>query len=303
MKAYFKLFSHIDLDGYSCNLIMSKLPVASECTNVNYDKINEVIRDYITSGEYKNYEFTFITDISVNEEVAELINNTKDLRLKLLDHHPTALWLNKYIWAGVQVELNGEKTCGTELLFKQFKDTLYCQEDVDRIERFVTEVKRYDTWLWKEKYNDENPKKINDLFCLLGYERFENQVKNNLFNVELIMSENKLLLELQQEKIDKYIESKNKQILPFQFDKYYLGVVFGEQFHSELGNKLSELNPQFDAIAIISDKGISYRTVKDNINCGELATLLGGGGHPKASGSRISEESRIKYIKTVFNLD
>lgn len=299
----FKLFSHTDLDGYSCNILIEELPMTSDCTNVNYDKINEVIKKYITSGEYKRYETTFITDISVNEELAELINNTKDLRLKLIDHHSTALWLNKYSWACVQIKSEEEKTCGTELFFKYIKDILkknHSEEDINRIKDFVKNVKRYDTWLWKEKYDDDSPKKLNDLFQLLGYERFKEQIKANKFDVDWMIADNKLLLDIHQEKIDRYIESKNKEIISFKFDKYYLGVVFAEQFHSELGNKLSELNLEYDAIAIVNNKAVSYRTIKDNVNCADIAKLLGGGGHIKASGSPIDKELKMNFIKSIF---
>jgi nanoRNase/pAp phosphatase (c-di-AMP/oligoRNAs hydrolase) len=51
---------------------------------------------------------------------------------------------------------------------------------------------------------------------------------------------------------------------------------------------------------MIGNKTISYRTVKDNVNCGDIAKLFGGGGHPKASGSQISTEKQMIYIKELF---
>ena len=172
--ATIRLFSHTDLDGYGCNIVMKALVSQSTviATNMNYEENNEIVKNYILSGEYKNYRCTFITDISVNEEVAELIDKTKDLRLVLLDHHPTAEWLNKYDWANVCVNNCFEKTSGTELLFNFLVSSDGCVEDWNyfrEIHDFVKQVKRYDTWLWKEKYNDDTPKKLNDLFyiCLL----------------------------------------------------------------------------------------------------------------------------------------
>lgn len=112
-----KLFSHTDLDGYGCNIVMKALGINVDETNINYGEINEVVQDYIQNRIYKNYDITFITDISINEEVAKLIDNTKDLTVILLDHHPTAEWLNKYEWACVTVNNTLEKTSGTEMLF------------------------------------------------------------------------------------------------------------------------------------------------------------------------------------------
>lgn len=60
--------------------------------------------------------YIYITDIRVNEEVAELLD--KRGGVFLLDHHPTALELNKYSWCKVIVEyLNGVKTSGTKMFY------------------------------------------------------------------------------------------------------------------------------------------------------------------------------------------
>lgn len=309
-----KLFSHTDLDGYGCNLIMKILfDNEADCENLNYDTVNERILEFINTEEYKEYELIYITDISVNEEVAKVIDdkvNNEKLNIMLLDHHPTALYLNKYEWVTVDIERDGEKTSGTRMLYD------FCEEAIKIIANdgiinkndffnLIENIRKYDTWLWKEKYNDIKPKQLNDLFYLLGADRFiDNLLRGVRFATNVVddfIEDNKLLLELQQEKIDKYISKKNKEIIQYNIDGYNVGVVFAEQFQSELGNKLSEMNPQYDLIVMIGDKTISYRTVKDNINCGEIAKLFGGGGHPKASGSQITVEDKNKYLDILFN--
>ena len=304
--ATIRLFSHTDLDGYGCNIVMKALVSQARVitTNINYEENNEIIKNYILSGEYKDYRCTFITDISVNEEVAELIDKTKDLKLVLLDHHPTAEWLNKYDWANVCVNNCFEKTSGTELLFNFLVSSDGCVEDWNyfrEIHDFVKQVKRYDTWLWKEKYNDDTPKKLNDLFYILGYDKFYSSLKENNFNVKFLIHDYSYLLENQQKKIDKYIEKKDKEIIGCKIKNYNVGVVFANQYQSELGNRLSELNPQYDLIAMIGENTFSYRAIKDNANCGEFAKLFGGGGHPKASGSEINEEQKNKIIDLLFD--
>lgn len=304
--ATIRLFSHTDLDGYGCNIVMEALVSQSRVitTNINYEENNEIIKNYILSGEYKDYRCTFITDISVNEEVAELIDKTKDLKLVLLDHHPTAEWLNKYDWANVCVNNCFEKTSGTELLFNFLVSSDGCVEDWNyfrEIHDFVKQVKRYDTWLWKEKYNDDTPKKLNDLFYILGYDKFYSSLKENNFNVKFLIHDYSYLLENQQKKINKYIEKKDKEIIGCKIKNYNVGVVFANQYQSELGNRLSELNPQYDLIAMIGENSISYRTIKEDVDCGEFAKLFNGGGHLKAAGSEINEEQKIKIIDLLFD--
>jgi oligoribonuclease NrnB/cAMP/cGMP phosphodiesterase (DHH superfamily) len=313
MNSKVKLFSHTDLDGYGCNVIIKSLVgINSDCENLNYDKINERVKEYFINKEYKEYIITYITDISVNGEVAEIIDNIykeEDIRIILFDHHPTALSLNKYTWAKVETERDGEKTSGTKMLYDDCKESIEYLNDANYINKdslldFVENVRKYDTRLWKEKYNDIKPKQFNDLFYILGTERFIDKIVHGVkyasASINDFIEDNKILLELQQEKIDKYIEAKNKELIDMNLVGYKVGIIFAEQFQSELGNRLSEMNPQFDLIIMIGNKTISYRTVKDNVNCGDIAKLFGGGGHPKASGSQISTEKQMIYIKELF---
>lgn len=121
------------------------------------------------------------------------------------------------------------------------------------------------------------------------------------YKTDDFINENKLLLELQQEKIDKYIQKKNNEIIEYKIGEYSVGIVFAEQFVSELGNKLSLLNPQYDLITMVGDNSISYRTTKNNIDCSKVAKLFGGGGHKKASGSQILNQDKVEIIKLIFN--
>ena len=80
-----------------------------------------------------------------------------------------------------------------------------------------------------------------------------------------------------------------------------MGVVIADKYHSELGNKLCIMNKDIDFVAIINmDTSISYRTVRDNVNVGEIAKELGGGGHPKASGSQIDKIIVNNLIESLF---
>jgi oligoribonuclease NrnB/cAMP/cGMP phosphodiesterase (DHH superfamily) len=70
------------------------------------------------------------------------------------------------------------------------------------------------------------------------------------------------------------------------------GVVFAEKYFSELGNRLCQMHPEIDFVAMIYMSGtVSYRTVKDDIDIGkDVAKLFGGGGHAKAAGASSLKE-------------
>lgn len=182
-----KLFTHNDLDGIGC-AILGKLAFNDiDIEYCNYDDINTKIQDFYNNLEDEKYERIFITDISVNEEVAKDIDGDYDLseKILLLDHHTTAKWLNKYDWAEViesTVLLHDynkpevtEKVSGTYLFFIELLKNDYLNIDYKTYQlylSFVDMVRKYDTWLWKTKYNDEQPKMWNDLFYIMGRDEF-----------------------------------------------------------------------------------------------------------------------------------
>lgn len=142
-----------------------------DITYCGYNSINYKIKELIESKEYLEYEHIIITDISVNEEVAELINSTLpknsgntidvgDTPFTLFDHHQTALSLNKYWWSNVCVDDENGKCSGTSLFYElMIRDyiTDYCN-DYTALDKFVETVRRYDTWEWHTRYNDDVPR-------------------------------------------------------------------------------------------------------------------------------------------------
>lgn len=273
----------------------------------DYDNVNEKVNEYITARNYLDYDYTFITDISVNELNADLLNYIYNLgnRIALIDHHDTAKWLNNYDWAWVNdyhtsefFERPLEKSSGTSMYYELLIAERHL-EPSDDLDEFTELVRRYDTWEWQTKYNDQHAKQLNDLLYIIGRERFVQRFNND---ISTIFTDNeKMLLELEEENIQKYIESKSKQVIERQVNGKQVGVVFAERYGSQLGNALAIANPHLDLIAIINPSySVSYRTVKDNVHLGEFTKQFGGGGHPKAAGSPISDEMREELISVIF---
>lgn len=317
-----KLFTHTDLDGVGC-AILGKLAFDDiDIEYCNYDDINKKVKGFFFSDEIFKYDKMFITDISIDSELAYDIDVCVSgsgcfPEIQLIDHHPTALWLNKYSWASVVEETIllhfqnepevKEKISGTYLFLIDLLSKGYLspsKEEYLVLSEFSDIVRKYDTWLWKEKYNDIIPKQWNDLFYILGRERFIKEVIYKIKTNDLDFTyTNKLLLELEQEKIDRYIESKYKNIIITELQGYAVGIVFAEQYHSELGNTLSEKHQGLDFVVIINvDKSVSYRTIKDYIHLGnDIAKIYNGGGHAKAAGSPINNNIKEELIKMLFN--
>lgn len=313
-----KLFTHTDLDGVGC-AILGILAYGKDSIDIeycNYDDINEKVEKYIAEEEYLNYTRCFITDISINEEVAKLIEQTHPKEYKdgfmlnehfqLLDHHPTAKFLDKYWWCNVSImnqSLN-IKTSGTEL-FYEYLINMNDIESSETLEKFVNLVRNYDTWRWTE-LGEEGLicKQINDLYYIYEKDEFITWAISEILDQTFprLYEKDSLILKIKQREIDEYIKNKNATMIKTYILNYKVGIVFADRFQSEMGNELCKLNNDIDFIAIIDlAKGsISYRTIKD-IDLGkEIASIYGGGGHPKAAGSTIKDSIQERIIDLIF---
>lgn len=298
-----KLLTHCDLDGYGCQ-VLAKLAFGEnvEVWNCNYHNIDKSV---LKSIDDDSYDELHITDISCSMFVASQVNNAKTKPTYLMDHHGTALSLNKFDWC--QVETNNSQgllTCGTELYYHFLKEKGYLQTDETlgkTIEAFVEIVRDYDTWRWFE-LKKVQCKQLNDLVGLYGPEKFVDWClrKINDGSFPEFDETDKLVLSIRQDEIDAYVRVKEKQMVEREILERKCGIVFAERFFDEVGNKICSNNPEIDLIIMVdmAKRKVSYRTVKDDVNVAEFASMIAyGGGHPKAAGSQIHED----YINLFLN--
>ena len=310
-----KLFTHNDLDGLAC-ILLAKLAYGKDAVDFEtcrYEDINDKLTLYLEEKQYDTFEHCYITDISMKDEVAKLISETinhSSEHFTLIDHHISAIGLNDYPWCHVTIENSeGIKCSGTSLFYETlchidvpFKERLY----TPLVKSFVEKVRRYDTWDW-QALEDLESKQLNDLFFILGKERFLDYWMTRLeedthdFGFD---DTQKLLLEIRQNEIDQYIESRNEELIEKEIAGYKAGIVFANRFQSELGNQLALLHPEYDFIAMINvGGGVSCRTIKEDVNLAEIASLFGGGGHTKAAGLPVKDEVREMVINHIFQLE
>ena len=299
-----KLFTHTDLDGVSCE-ILGKIAFEEDINVVrcNYGDIDAKVEEFINGAE--EYDKLFITDISVNKEIADKLLSVSD-KVILLDHHKTALWLNEYPFALVQVEDESiGKMCGAYLFYEYLKKNHKEFDNTPALKLFIDYVRMYDTWEWKEKYDNIIPKRLNDLMYIDGPNEFIDKMVYRLGNNLFILDDTDLMkLQIEQTYINSYIAQKNETLMVNDnlFPGYTVGITFADKYISELGNKLCELHPELDFVVLInmSTLTISYRTVKDDLDLSDIAKGFGGGGHPKASGSRFDASIVNDILNNIF---
>lgn len=307
-----KLLTHTDLDGIGCELLI-KLKFGKNNVDVSkcgYHNINSIL--YSTLKNEKDYDKIYITDISVDEKMAKWIEKDFKHKVVLIDHHPTALWLNRYNWATVKTHINDEVVSATKLVYDNvLEHSSICFKDTS-LEDIISRVDEFDTWKWNSKVNLK-AKELNDICYILGLDEMSDflyeSVINSNGNTELVYSDEiNILLKHREKEYKECLESANKSMITATYKQYMFGLVYSDRFNSELGNDLAKMNPKLDFIAILNMKtGLSLRGVKDNIDLGLIAKEMGaeinckGGGHPKASGVTLTKEFKLNLFKDVFH--
>ena len=305
------LFTHgADIDGIG-NAILAKL--AFENIDIIYarnvsDLETKFLNEY-NSGNLYNYDIVYITDLSLKKEIADKVYNDDKLKDKLyiFDHHETALasGLNEYNNTNVHVELNGIKTCGTELYYNYLKDNGYL-EDSTAISEFVEKVRREDNWEW-EKYNDILAHDLAILFNAVGINRFVD-------SMVALLKEEKDSFELNEnlsnevnnkkEKIKLAIESSKRFVRKELIDGIKTLIVFiTYEYRNDVADYFKKNNDiDYDVVAMIAldNDQISIRSLKSNNYARILAEKYGGGGHDTAAAIPLDYNNKSKIVDTLF---
>ena len=105
--------SDTDLDGIGAVIVSKVLfPNIEQILPQDRELIDSTLEDIILSGKYNT---VLMTDCSPSSEsTIKLINKfvEEGNDFVLLDHHKTALDLNKYSWSKLKEDTNGVKHCG-----------------------------------------------------------------------------------------------------------------------------------------------------------------------------------------------
>jgi hypothetical protein len=190
-----------------------------------------------------------------------------------------------------------------KLVYQTWEDRIDIKY-VNILRIFTDMVSDYDTYTWKEKGN-QVAKDMHDFMCLIGREEFRERMMYNINNsVDNYMyspfsSEEKFVIEINKKKIKNYIERKMKQLefmkiklLDERVVNVAITIIDEKEYCSELGNYICETIPEKADICMMicpAAQDVSMRCARNDINLGEdIAKHLGGGGHKKAAGFRIS---------------
>ena len=286
------IISHIaDPDGVT-PIILSKL-VFEEFDYILSE--NKDVNDNVKNNLDK-YDFIYVVDLNISEELADFIEANYKEKIMILDHHLSCNNMNKYSF----IEVNAEgKESGTSLYYKyllnNYNNNLLNRESTKMLVEHVRTMDIYDF----SKTSKEEAEKLEMIFKIYGKDRFIDKFYNVIINdLELYSKEDLNLVELEKERIKRYIEEKD--FMEISLDNKRVGVVFAERYISELGNYLINKYDYLDYIVLINmDKKISYRG-NGKVDLSVIAKKFGGGGHINAAGNCLPSGLKEKVIKEIF---
>ncbi len=305
------LFTHkSDIDGMG-NAVLAKLAFDEVdyvlCETFNLQ--NEIAK-YYDDGSIYNYDKIFVTDLWLEEPTLSKVASDEQLKDKffVFDHHKSALEgnFNKYPFTTIKISNERGLCSGTSLFYEYLIENGFIDSNIHSIQEFSELTRKYDTWEWKTKYNNEMPHELTLLFDSVGcngyiklmFEKLSNSVNRNFqfSELERMLIDNKI--NQVQEKLSNYA----KKIYYREVLGLKAGIVFIDyEYRNDLAEYFRQNGFDMDfAMLIALDYGtISYRNVKDNVNVRLIAEAMGGKGHDKAASSPISEEQKKELIKVL----
>lgn len=327
--------SHIDLDGYSCQLVMQQTPYEKYNYNANYgaevkSKLTMILENIKAQ---KKKAFILISDLNLTDdesrwlshEVDKINNNGVDLRLTLLDHHGSgAQSAKKHEWYYLDTTRSATK------IVYDYANEHFEFDEPEWMSKYVAIVNAVDLWKKEEHDNFEYGK-----VCM----RLVNETRE-LNRIMFANEDNAYKLALLQEAVnyidvpdapivldekihlikkDFFRHEKNDtldnlatayvvKLLGSQRDtntiyykgyKGYLSYAVGNT--SIVGNGFLVAYPEYDFIVDISFKGAMSLRADNKVSVALIAKeWANGGGHPNAAGGRIpnfKEQYRYDKVK------
>ncbi len=328
--------SHIDLDGYSCQLVMQHTPYTMSFYNANYgaevkDQLELILENIDKANEKDSLVLISDLNLSVDEakwidkEITKRNENGSSLELLLLDHHGSGEdCATRFEWYYLDTS-----RCATKIVYDYAKKHFELDEP-EWMEKFVDIVNAVDLWKQEEVENFEFGKVLM---------RLVNEIKE-LNRVMFAKEDNEYKLTLLQKTV-KYIGKKDGHIeldeniyfMKKEFFKrdhndtldnlsteyivellgrhrdemtiYYKGykgfLSYGVGNTSIIGNGFLTKYPDYDFIVDVSYRGTISLRANNQVSVAQISKeWCNGGGHPNAAGGRIQgfkEQFRYDKVK------
>ena len=284
------LVTHTDLDGAGCAVIWTA------ATGAPYRMVENGQVDTAVATALAEADDVVLADHSISEGMVPAVEAhlAAGRRFTLLDHHKSALPLDRFPWATVDVERSG-----AGLVFDHVGRP-------ERLREFAETVEDHDLW----RHRDPRSARLAALYGLLGEERFLARFTADP-GVAFTAAE-ELLLDVEARREADYIDGKVDDAEVLDLDGVRWALVFAESYRSNLAHELME-RLDVDATAIVnanSDK-VTVSMRGRGVDVSLIGQAHGGGGHARAAafsartaglaaGRRALHDAIVEALKRTF---
>ncbi len=328
--------SHIDLDGYSCQLVMQFTPHTMHSYNANYGaEVVERLKEILEALQKNGGDATIlITDLNLtadearwlHHEVEKLNEKKQNVEINLLDHHGSGQEsADKYDWYYLDTD-----RCATKITYDYAKEH-YELDEPEWMEKYVNVVNAVDLWLQHEEENFEYGKvcmrlvtetrELNRVVFAHEDRRYKLALLTeaaqmvNEPNAPILLDERIHGMKKSFFRVDgdntldnlatKYIVElfgRKRSEMTIYYKNYRGFLSYGIGNTSIIGNGfLTTYDDEYDFIVDVSPRGTMSLRANNKVSVSLIAKeWAGGGGHPNAAGGRIQgfkEQYRYDKVK------
>ena len=302
------IFSHkSDIDGLG-NIILLKLAY----NNIDYElcetfDINEKFEYYYNNKLLDNYDKIYITDLCLDKKHLDMINDDSNIKakIKLIDHHKSVEGFDSYDFTRIKVKNEKGLCCATSLFYEYLVENDFLKAN-KALDKFCELTRRYDTWEWKNIYNDEMARNLSLVFESVGAEKYIDIMYKKLKSEEIFEFSDveQALIDSRKDKMLEKVESYVKNIVYKDMFGLKAGIVFiSYEYRNEVAQYLIDKDYDIDFVMLISvEHGtISYRSIRPGSNVRIVAENMGGKGHDSAAGSNLTKEQMESILNLILN--
>lgn len=290
------LMTHYDLDGVSCDILMSSMYDFSVKHKCGYMKVKQKIGN----GELMWFDSCVITDISLTLEQYNFISGEYKDRFLYIDHHKPSVDMIADLPKNFSKCMMDHKFSATGIILKAFKKV----QKLPGVGPYVRAVDAYDKWrvkthpdIFSMGYD------LNALFWYYGYEAYYDRFSNN-YSLNYSVNE--------QEVIDEHKSNRDQAIQDSDKNDFGKNSLLVLNPSKDYINDYTLQLPDYDFYYMVYKNGnddmiISVRSPLDYVDVGailrqvrdEFDIVVTAGGHPQAGGADLDGSTPMDSILDV----
>lgn len=294
MKNILLITHEADMDGLTPFVLAKIIYEDVDVIWAKPEDMDIIIKDIIDNKTYKEYKKIIITDLGLKDICYDLINNSSLKNMIMhFDHHQTN---NTATWSTVKIKDGDYSYSAASIFYDYLKDEYPNNEILNKnsLKEYIEAVRLYDNFE-HIKYNNALGMQLTNIFANTIREDLITSLLDRFINKNdehfTLTNEEKEIVDRCEKDLKEYLEYCDKNMIQMDFLEYHIGLSISTKYRSTVGNYLAEkYKDEIDFILIANPEreSFSFRAIKD-INVGEIASRLGGGGHAKAAGFPMND--------------